>query len=425
MQGKLPVGILGGGQLGCMLADAALALGLSPFILAPLDSPAAAIFPDRLIPWAASNAPEDDRALADLFARAKDIAFENEFLDCDQLERVASRAVPERGVRFHPPLRAIRELQDKLRQKEILVDLGIPTAPFRRIEPGADTGMAVEGALAAYEGNAVFKWSRLGYDGKGVRLASDTPEGRDAATAFCRESLARDVPAYAEQKVDFRRELAIIACRSEAGEFDAYPLVVSEQENGICKRVLGPATALGVPARIEREARTHAQRLAEAMGLTGVFALELFETVEGELLVNEIAPRVHNSGHYTQDACRTSQFENHWRAILGPALGLCMGNTVPIGAFGMLNLLGPDSLDIEMPRSRSALPFASPGAPLRLHWYGKASVRPRRKVGHVNGVAPSAGHLPVIERELARYEAIWRASLKELPPSPHRPASKG
>jgi 5-(carboxyamino)imidazole ribonucleotide synthase len=397
------VGILGGGQLGCMLADAALALGLEPRLFAEAGSPAAALYPGRTTIGSVSDA----QALRGFFAQVRIIAFENEFLDCSLLEHAAKGL----SLRFGPGLNAIRELQDKLRQKEILTRLGLPTAEYLALQPAGDAQAFVREAFERLQGEAVFKWSRLGYDGKGVLLASSSEAGRREALEFCERSLSRDIAVYAERKIAFRRELAVVACRSIRGKFAAYPLVISEQERGICKRVFGPARALGVSTELETEAQECARRLAEAMGLEGAFALELFETPEGKLSINEIAPRVHNTGHYSQDACPSSQFENHWRALLGLELG---DTRVRDACFGMLNLLGPEEIALSVPQRRDHLPFPEAPAPLVLHWYAKGEVRPRRKVGHLNGVVPGAGQIPELSRLFEDYQTRWTEKLREL-----------
>ena len=270
---------------------------------------------------------------------------------------------------------------------------------------------AVESAYSRFGGQVVFKWSRMGYDGKGVCLAEDSPQGRIQAVEFCKSSLKRGVPVYAERKIPFKRELAIIGCRGHRGDFATYPLVLSEQQHGICRQVLGPATQLGASPALESQAREAARKIAESMKLEGSFALELFETSEGSLSINEIAPRVHNSGHYTQDACPASQFENHWRGVLG----LPLGETRAAAAFGMLNLLGPEGVVLSLPRRRTQLPFPPVPAPLVLHWYAKAEVRPWRKVGHLNAAlnashGPGAAGLP----DFATYQTSWANQLALL-----------
>jgi 5-(carboxyamino)imidazole ribonucleotide synthase len=400
------VGILGGGQLGCMLADAALGLGLEPILLADATSPAAALFSERTV----RGSVTDTAVLRDFLSRAPVVAFENEFLDCDALQSAAQGL----SVRYAPGLDVVRVLQDKLRQKELLTRLGIPTAEFLSIQPSTGSADAwTHQAYDALEGEVVLKWSRLGYDGKGVCLARDSADGRKEALEFCQASLARGIAVYAERKIAFKRELAIVAARSGGAsrptDLIAYPLVVSEQERGVCKRVLGPATALGVPPRLEIEATEAARKLGDALGLEGVFAIELFESAAGEILVNEIAPRVHNSGHYSQDACRVSQFENHWRAILGAPSA-----PKPRAGFGMLNLLGPEGMALSLAQSRDTLPFSRVPEPARLHWYGKSEIRPGRKVGHLNAATDDPKLIPELASQLDRAHAGWIRDLEQL-----------
>lgn len=387
MDPQRTVGILGGGQLARMLAEAAHRLGLVPVPLAESpDEPAAQVCPQTVV-----GSIDDPEALERFFARCPRVVFENEFVDCDRLERAA------RGrVEFLPGLAAIRRLQDKLQQKQVLAELGIPNPPFRALDGGRDAVRGfVEDALAHFEGECVFKWARLGYDGKGTLIG---PVDADVATAFCERALDRGVPLYVEQKVAFRRELSVVASYSLAGELAAYPLVVSEQQDGICKRVTGPATALGVDPRLERAAHEHARRLAERLSLFGTFAIELLHAPDDEIWVNEIAPRVHNTGHFSQDAAATSQFENHWRAVLR----LPLGPTATAPAFAMLNLLGPADV---APGPADRVP--EPGAHAHLHWYGKRELRDGRKMGHLNGSAASAAELPALLDELRDLERRW------------------
>lgn len=401
------VGILGGGQLGCMLADAALALGLRPLIFAEPGSPAAELFPLHTRLGRISEAD----TLRAFLNETPVVVFENEFVDCQALERAAAGL----ATRFAPRLEVIRELQDKLKQKELLTRLGLPTAPFHSIQPDIDSPRAsqwVDDAYSEFNGEVVFKWSRLGYDGKGVCLAKNSPEGRITAREFCLEALGRGIAVYAELKIAFKRELALVVSRSlkvTKDSFISYPLVVSEQERGICKRVLGPAGALGVAPGLETQAKEAARALAEELGLDGTFALELFETDQGALLINEIAPRVHNTGHYSQDACAVSQFENHWRAVLDHPL-----SPKSAAAFGMLNLLGPDSVMLTMPSGRAPLPFSVPNPPVMLHWYAKSEIRPGRKVGHLNMAVSTPARLPELIDTLNRSHANWVQDLKQL-----------
>lgn len=394
--GKTRLGVLGGGQLARMLIEGARPLGSEIAIFAEsADLPAGRLgSPVTVGTIPPADAPIEAFApLIAFLSKLDRVAFENEFIDTRALRRAAQGV----SVRFFPDLPAIEELSDKLRQKQLLQRLGIPSAPFQVVQPET-----LDPVLASFGGEAVLKWSRMGYDGKGVKIArSDSPEGMREAREFCALGFARGAEIYAERRIDFRRELAIAAVRSVNGDFAAYPLVISEQEQGICDRVRGPARRLGVPEALEAEARAHSRNIAESLDIVGAFALELFETRDGKLLVNEIAPRVHNSAHYTQDASPVSQFENHWRAILGQPLG----DTESAGTFAMLNLLGPPS--ISRPDAPELRPRPATSR-VKLHWYEKHDLRPLRKLGHLNGVAAdSTPDLNTLCRELEATRTTW------------------
>jgi 5-(carboxyamino)imidazole ribonucleotide synthase len=370
------LGILGTGQLSMMLTEAAGPMGLKTLA-----------YDGRL---------EDEAALSRFFAecsrvaRAPTVIFENEFVDCDLLERAGK----PHGVRFVPGLAAIRELQDKILQKRRLEQLGIPTAAWLPIGEGEEPAAFLARAGQRFSRGFVLKWARMGYDGKGVLVVGSSSS---AAETFVSEAASRGIPVYAEEKIAFRRELAILSVYSTKGEQAHYPLVVSVQREGICRTVTGPATGLGVAEGLEKEAREAAVKLARSIDLFGAFALEFFETEAGQLLVNEIAPRVHNSAHYTQDSARTSQFENHLRA----ALGMPLGDTACTPAFAMVNLIGPPGA------SRLSLPASlGPGI---LHWYGKRDLRPGRKMGHLNGASESPEGLATIVNALEERRLKWES----------------
>jgi 5-(carboxyamino)imidazole ribonucleotide synthase len=373
------VGILGGGQLARMLAQSALTLGLKPVIFSE----------DPRCPAAdAASAVVSD--LTALLARVSVVAFENEFVDCSLLQSACLAAKRDAAKLFKPELATIQTLQDKLAQKNLLERLKIPTAPFVELKSLAD--------LEKLKTPMVLKWSKLGYDGKGVMIFD--PKRRASAVPFCQAALSRGIPVYAEEKINFKRELAVIGVASPS-QFVTYPLVISEQENGVCKRVTGPATALGVAKKLEVQAARIARKISHDTGLLGAFGVEFFEDRQGRILVNEIAPRVHNSGHYTQNAFAASQFENHWRALLN--LPLYVPRSPKNRRFAMLNLLGPEKASL----SGSALPLPIPTASTHLHWYGKLAIRPRRKLGHLNGVAETPREFKNLLEQLKLCERNW------------------
>ncbi len=394
------IGILGGGQLARMLIEAGLKLGLDPlpFAASPADPAAQLVLSPVFGTW------NDPVALARFFGSVEAVVFENEFVPRSALEAAWALTPEDRRPRFWPDFQAIEVLQNKLRQKQLLQELGIPSAPFQVLEEPAEVEAWVEQCARAWSGELVLKWAELGYDGKGTWIAPRhwDKDACSAALAFAREAVRSRRPLFAERKVAFRREVSQVACLSTTGEFAAWPLVHSLQEQGICREVRGPAVGLGTPEALEMQARNHAERIARRLGLTGVFAVELFETLEGTLWVNELAPRVHNTGHVTQEGARTSQFENHWRALLGMPLGDCSA-TAPF--FGMLNWIG----DRDLPAEGVPLPEVPRDA--HLHWYGKSEIRKGRKIGHLNVTAASANGLEEALLRARDSERRWREGL--------------
>jgi 5-(carboxyamino)imidazole ribonucleotide synthase len=278
-----------------------------------------------------------------------------------EFENVPAAAVAGRDDVWPPPV-ALEHAQDRLAEKRLFAELGIPTPRFGASV--ADTGLP-----------ALVKTRRLGYDGKGQRLVRSEEEARRAA-----EELGGDV--LVEELVAFRRELSLLAVRSTVGETAFYPLVENEHADGILR--VSRAPALAAP---QTEAEAYGRRLLDRLGYAGVLALELFETHDGRLLANELAPRVHNSGHWTIEGAVTSQFENHLRAILGLPLGPT--DPVPGGAV-MRNLIG------SVPPLDRLL--AVPGA--HVHLYGKTA-RPGRKLGHVTLVGDAVARLVELDALLA------------------------
>ncbi len=378
-----------------MLANAAVRMGLRPIVLAANSSAPAALFHPNVV----LGSIEDENVLRCLFSQVRTVIFENEFVNCEQLKRVAASF----DIVFSPGLDVIALLQDKLNQKVTLKKLNIPTADYAILDLANSIESQVKALLKDWEGHLVLKWSRMGYDGKGVLVIEDKPDDLAKAEGFCLAAGRNKSRVYAERRIDFKAELAIVAIQSSEVGFVTYPLVVSEQESGICSRVHGPAVAFGVPAQLEKQAQDHAKKVAQFTGLVGAFAIEFFQTAQGELLVNEIAPRVHNSGHYTQNSCPTDQFENHWRGVLGFPLGSVESKSY----FAMLNLLGPDL--ISFPGNSHLLP--QPGVRTHLHWYGKSEIRPRRKLGHLNGNVFEKDQMKNLFKELESSRRKWMDDL--------------
>jgi 5-(carboxyamino)imidazole ribonucleotide synthase len=356
------VGVLGAGQLGRMLGLAGRALGLELCFVDPTpESPAAAV--GELIVAEYTDAD----ALARL-AQLDVVTFEFENVP------VAAVKALETRVKVYPGSAALEVAQDRLHEKTAFRSLGIPTPPFEPVSSLAE----LSAALSRIGLPAVLKTRRLGYDGKGQAVLRDEA---DARAAF--ERLG-GVPLILEGFVPFQRELSIVAVRSSRGEVACYPLVENHHRAGILHKTIAPAP--GVSQAADAAANQYVSRLLASLDYVGVLALELFE-VEGQLLANEIAPRVHNSGHFTIEGARTSQFENHLRAILG----LPLGSTEMVSPSAMINLIGkaPD------------VPALLAVADAHLHWYGKEP-RAGRKVGHVTVRAPDSETLEQRVRELER-----------------------
>lgn len=390
------LGILGGGQLALMLASAAVRLGLRPVVFSDSAlSPAASVFAGSII-----GSMHDAQALNNFISKVDVVIFENEFVDCDVLKEAASSF----DVKFFPGLQAIQLVQDKLQQKELLQKLDIRTSDFLALNLENAINEELQRVVDEF-GPCVLKWSKLGYDGKGVFFLEDSIDGLSRAKSFCKKAIALGSEVYAERFVAFARELAVIGVFSTTGELRFYPVVVSEQENGICSRVFGPARSFGLSEPNEKRVQEYVRRIAKSLNLVGAFGVEFFETSDGNILVNEIAPRVHNSGHYTQDACRIDQFENHIRAVLGYPLG-CTDAARP---FAMMNILGPDHGEGQLTSNLIPIPSAS----VHLHWYGKAAITPRRKLGHLNANFERADELQTTLAQLERVRENWVQSLKE------------
>ncbi len=347
------VGVIGGGQLARMMVPAALNLGLDIRVLAESVDSSAAL---------ASSAVGDYRDAETVLRFAEDVdvvTFDHEHVPPAILHELARR-----GVRVHPSPDALHFAQDKLAMRERLSELGIPTPAWARVRSTAD----LDRFLADNGGRAVVKTPRGGYDGKGVRVIQ---AARDAADWF-----AGDYPdgLLVEELVDFRRELAQLAARTPSGEISLWPLVETVQKGGVCAEVVAPAPHSA--GRLADIAGDIAVAVADGIGVTGVLAVELFETTDHRVLVNELAMRPHNSGHWTIDGATTSQFEQHLRAVLD----------LPLGATGcrerwsvMVNILGgptTGSMADRYPRAFRDQPD------VKFHNYGKEP-RPGRKIGHV------------------------------------------
>lgn len=340
------VGILGGGQLARMLALSGAPLGLRFLVMDTVADACAGQFAPMIVgDW------RDERALAEFASKIDVATFDFENVPAESAQWLAER------VPVFPSPRALAVAQDRLAEKTLFRELGIPVPPFSAI----DSREGLDNALDAIGTPCILKTRRLGYDGKGqfrLKSRADADAAWDALGGQ-----ARTVGLILEGFVAFEKEVSVVAVRGRDGEFRAWPLTQNWHVDGVLSASLAPAP---VPHALEEKAVAHARALADALDYVGVFALELF-CRDGELLANELAPRVHNSGHWTIEGSETSQFQNHLRAVLG----LPLGATRMVGEACMLNWIG------TMPDANAVL--AEPGG----HWhdYGKEA-RAGRKVGH-------------------------------------------
>ncbi len=376
------VAMVGGGQLARMTHQAAIALGQTLRVLATRpDESAAQVTPDVVI--GSHTELEDLRRVA---AGAHVLTFDHEHVPSELLDKLVAE-----GVNVAPPPQALVHAQDKLVMRRRLEALSAPVPRYAGIASLDE----LDAFAARVDAPLVVKAVRGGYDGRGVQMARDLAQAREIAGGY----LASGVPVLAEERVTLRRELSALVARSPFGQGAAWPVVETVQRDGICVQVIAPAPELadGVAAA----AQQLALHLADALGVVGVLAVELFEDTRGQLLVNELAMRPHNSGHWTMDGARTSQFEQHLRAVLDDPLGDTSA-IAPVTV--MANVLGAPHEPEMSPDERMHHLFARmPDA--RVHLYGKVE-RPGRKVGHVNFLGADPAELPAL-RERAELAAHW------------------
>ena len=369
------VGMVGGGQLARMTAAAAVGLGVIFRVLSESESESAALVTRDVAVGSHLSLPD-----VAAFAGGCDvITFDHEHVPGPILAELESA-----GILVRPGGSALRYTQDKLAMREALHALHVPCPRFAAVSSAADVEAFTGGRLPV-----VLKAVSGGYDGKGVWVCTSAAEIEDV--------IAHGIPLLAEEFVPFRRELAALVARSPSGQGAAHPVVQTVQVYGICREVIAPAPGLSPELAIEAEAL--GLRIAAELGVTGLLAVELFETRAGGLLVNELAMRPHNSGHWTIEGARTSQFEQHLRAVLDLPLGSC---SPPDGSFTvMANLLGGTDPDIF---DRYIHVMAADPA-VKVHFYGK-KVRTGRKIGHVTIVGGPEDDIAVV-RDRARRAASY------------------
>lgn len=378
------VGVIGGGQLAWMMGKAAKQLGIELAIQTPHPTDPAVIFASQTI-----FAPIDDAAATAKLATYSDaIAFENEFINLEAL-----MPLQQKGICFRPRLEALAPLLDKYHQRSYLRDIGLPVPKFVAIDGEIGTP-AIENIQFPLPENpfpVVMKARRHGYDGQGTFIIKNQEE----LTAIWQR--IGNTPVMLEEFVPFDRELAVIAARSVAGEIVVYPVVETQQEEQVCRRVLVPAE---LDPSVNTEINAIAHTLLNSLEAIGVFGIELFLTPDNKVLVNEIAPRTHNSGHFTIDACHTSQFQMHLQAVCGLPLG---NPALHCGGAVMVNLLGYEHSHSDyLPKRQQLAQLPN----CHLHWYGKTESRPGRKLGHVTLLldTPDKSQAQALAQKV---ESIW------------------
>jgi phosphoribosylaminoimidazole carboxylase PurK protein len=346
------IGIVGGGQLGQMLTEAALKLGFKVIVLDPApNSPAKQAGAEQIV--------KDYDSIAELAQRVDYLTTEFE----EGLDPALLKELAQSGVNINPAPQTIALILDKLEQKKYLADHGVAMGPFTPIETAKD---AYE-LLQEYGGKMLIKTRRGGYDGYGNRVVTGNTDIDQAFADFAGK------PIYAEAFVSFDKELAVIAVRDTVGEIVAYPVVETIQRDNICHEVLAPAQ---VNEQVKRQALEMAKKTLALFEGAGAFGIEMFLTKDGKVWLNEIAPRVHNSGHYTIEACETSQFENHIRAVSGMPLG---STELKVPAAVMINILGERNGPVEL----KGLAEAEADPHTTVHIYGKSPTKIGRKMGHI------------------------------------------
>ena len=354
------LGVVGGGQLGRMLGEAAGPLGVEVVVSDPTPyCPAAPVVRDQVV-----GDFDDEAAIRDLAERADYLTFEIELADPDALDRVAEAT----GTPVHPTPDTLRLIQDKLVQKRRLREAGVPVPEFRAVDSATDLREALE--ELGYP--AMLKAREGGYDGRGNVPVESLDDVEQAFEAI-------DGPAMVEAFVDFERELAVMGCLGD-GERDTFPVTETVHREEILRETVSPARA---SEEVRERAQEVAQEVLDVMSGRGVYGVELFETADGEVLLNEIAPRPHNSGHWTIEGCHTSQFEQHVRAVTGRPLGTTERHVPTASA----NILG--DVEERQPATLRGVDDALARDRVALHWYGKREVYRLRKMGHLT--LPGAG----------------------------------
>lgn len=370
------VGVIGGGQLAWMMGLEAQKQGISLWVQTPtVHDPAVAVAKEAII------APLSNLEATATLAREVDIiTFENEFIDVPGLGEFSDR------VTFYPSLASVAPLLDKFEQRCYLQELGLPVPAFKSVIAGK--GSSWDGK----EFPLVVKARRHGYDGQGTFIVQDELELETVLAKL------EGLPVLIERYVPFEKELAVMAGRGINGETVVYPTVETYQRDQVCQRVIAPAR---IPETLHNQISTMAQTLLDALEWVGIIGMELFLTEDNGVLVNEIAPRTHNSGHYTLDACDISQFAMHLQGITGKSL---TPPRLTSDAAVMVNLLGYEFAETTYSEKQQKL-RSLPGA--HVYWYGKKQARPGRKLGHVTVLGNTIAEASAIADQVSE---IWYGS---------------
>ena len=367
------VGVIGGGQLAWMMAAEAPGLDIELIVQAEIDDPAVSRVKEVVL-----GKVDDAKATEDLVNRCDVVTFENEFINIKALHQLG-----QQEINFQPSLDTLAPLLDKYDQRNYLQSIDIPVPKFSLYR-------SKEQIESNYGFPVVLKARRHGYDGQGTFIIKDAQN---------LESLSKNVPVaelLVEEFIPFERELGIIAARNASGDIAVYPVTETYQQNQVCHWTITPAN---VNEKVDEVVKAIARKILDSLKVVGVFGIEFFLTEDNRVLVNEIAPRTHNSGHYTLDGCETSQFAMQLQAVTGMPLG---STALKSAGAVMVNLLGFEESDSEYLEKRDRL-LAIPNS--FVHWYGKTS-HPGRKLGHVT-VVLNREQLPQARSIVEQIESIW------------------
>ncbi|NEQ50879.1 MAG: 5-(carboxyamino)imidazole ribonucleotide synthase [Leptolyngbya sp. SIO3F4] len=376
------IGIIGGGQLAWMMAQGSKKLDLSLTIQTPHQSDPAVRIADQVVFGEVADAAKT----ATLAEQCDVISFENEFIDLPALQVLASQ-----GAQFYPQLHCLAPLLDKFEQRLYCQRIGLSSPRFVALNSKAELS-ELDASVAKVGLPLALKTRRHGYDGQGTFILKDLDLVRTTWRKLGYQ------PILLEAFVPFERELAVMVARSKAGDIALYPVVESQQINQVCRRVIAPAD---VSEHVRQQVSHIATTLMTQLGVVGIFGIELFLTADEQVLINEIAPRTHNSGHYTLDACEISQFEQQLRAVAGFSLG-SPGLKCPQAL--MINLLGFEASTADYGAQRDAISVL-PNA--HLYWYGKGESRPGRKLGHVTLTCDRILNRDELDQLIRQVEDLW------------------